>query len=369
MHRTVVTDRSHSTFVGLDGMRGVAALVVAAYHADVLLGFTPGSGYLAVDLFFVLSGFVLAHAYDSRFERGMTPLEFMRIRLIRLYPLYLLGLAAVTTAIVADYLIAKHVSWTLHGLLASLALSIGFLPTPPGIAPRESIYPLNTPAWSLAFELVINFAWALTWRHLSNRVLVVIILVAGVALVGVSLLSGSLDVGWTWESLLAGFPRVTCSFALGVLLLRLRRSGALNIQVHPALPVAAVFALLMFEPAEGLRPAYDLTCVAFFFPLLMLAGAQSPPRGKLAVIFGFTGGISYALYALHFPILEVVFAAFTKLTNGHVATVAPWAGMLSMASFLVVAWLADRYWDRPIRSRLTGQSRRPQQSDRSIPVQ
>ena len=349
-------------------MRGAAALVVAGYHADVLWGFKAGSGYLAVDLFFVLSGFVLAHAYDNRFERGMTPWEFMRIRLIRLYPLYLLGLAAVTIAILADYLIAKHVSWTPHGLLASLALSIGFLPTPPGIAPRESIYPLNTPAWSLAFELVINFAWALTWRRLSNRVLSWIVMVSGVTLLAVSTLFGSVDVGWTWESLLAGFPRVTFSFALGVLLLRLRRNGALKMKVHPFLPVAAVLVLLIIEPAAVLRPAYDLTCVVFFFPLLMLAGAQSPPQRKLAAVFGFTGAISYALYALHFPILEVVFAAFTKLTGGHVEQVAPWGGVLSMALFVIVAWLADRYWDRPIRGRLTGQSRRPQQTGRSIPA-
>jgi peptidoglycan/LPS O-acetylase OafA/YrhL len=350
-------------------MRGVAAIVVAMYHADVLWGFKAGSGYLAVDLFFVLSGFVLAHAYDSRFERGMTPGEFMRIRLIRLYPLYLLGLVAVTTAILADYVIAKHVSWTPRGLAGSLLLSIGFLPTPPGVAPRASIYPLNTPAWSLAFELVINLAWALTWRYLSNRVLTVIVIVAGVALLAVAGMFGSLDVGWTWQSLLAGFPRVTFSFLLGVLLLRLRRGGMLQmIQVPAILPVAAVLVLLIIQPATHLRAAYDLTCVFVLFPLLMIASAQSPPRARLALVFGFTGAISYALYALHFPILEVVFAAFTKLTHGHVETLAPWGGILSMTLFLVVAWLADQYWDRPIRNRLTAQSRRVQQGGRSIPV-
>ena len=350
-------------------MRGVAALIVAGYHADVLWGFKAGSGYLAVDLFFVLSGFVLAHAYDSRFERGMTAGEFMRIRLIRLYPLYLLGLVAVTTAILADYLVAKHVSWTPRGLAESLLLSFGFLPTPPGIAPRESIYPLNTPAWSLAFELVVNLAWALTWRHLSNRVLTVIVIVAGVALVAVSSAFGSLDVGWTWPSLLAGFPRVTFSFLLGVLLLRLRRGGALRmIHVPAIMPLAAILILLMIQPAAHLRPAYDLTCVVILFPLLMLASAQSPPQGRLALVFGFTGAISYALYALHFPILEVVFAAFTSLTHGHVEKVAPWGGILSMTLFLVVAWLADQYWDRPIRNRLTAQSRRVQQAGRSIPA-
>jgi len=349
-------------------MRGVAALIVAGYHADVLWGFKAGSGYLAVDLFFVLSGFVLAHAYDARFERGMTLLEFMRIRLIRLYPLYLLGLAAVTAAILADYVVAKHVSWTPRGLAESLALSLGFLPTPPGVAPRESIYPLNTPAWSLAFELVINFAWALTWRYLSNRVLTGIVVIAGLALLAVSSSFGSLDVGWTWPSFLAGFPRVTFSFALGVLLLRLRRGGFLQMHVHPVLPVAAVLVLLMIEPGVHLRAAYDLTCVVFLFPLLMLAGAQSPPQRRLARVFAFTGGISYALYVLHFPILEVVFAVFTTLTHGHVGKVAPWGGLLSMTLFLAIAWLADKYWDRPIRGRLTGQSRLSEQSRRSIPV-
>ena len=77
-------------YATLDGIRGIAAALVAMRHAGALFpGWDfPNSG-LAVDLFFVISGFVVASAYDRRLADGLTLGAFMRIRLIRLYPLYL----------------------------------------------------------------------------------------------------------------------------------------------------------------------------------------------------------------------------------------------------------------------------------------
>jgi peptidoglycan/LPS O-acetylase OafA/YrhL len=104
--------RRHS-FVILDALRGVAAAAVVTVHAPLFFHSvaTPGSvpdasghapmtgplfeAYLAVDFFFLLSGFVLAHAYGEKLNDGMTSCQFMRCRLIRLYPLYLLALVIV----------------------------------------------------------------------------------------------------------------------------------------------------------------------------------------------------------------------------------------------------------------------------------
>ena len=85
------------SFTTLDGLRGIAAIAVVARHAPFLWGEHGPTGalsesYLAVDFFFVLSGFVLAHAYGSRFQHGLSNAAFMRTRLLRLYPLYLLAL-------------------------------------------------------------------------------------------------------------------------------------------------------------------------------------------------------------------------------------------------------------------------------------
>jgi peptidoglycan/LPS O-acetylase OafA/YrhL len=92
-------------FPAMDGIRGIAAILVALFHFRATFlhydNNVIGDGYLAVDLFFVLSGFVLAHAYEHRFARGMTTFEFMRARVIRLYPLYFVGLAIASMAMFA----------------------------------------------------------------------------------------------------------------------------------------------------------------------------------------------------------------------------------------------------------------------------
>ncbi len=92
-------------FTVLDGLRGVAALCVVQTHTqDLLLGDTLPTAYLAVDLFFLLSGFVLAHAYEERLRQGMTLHRFMLARLVRLYPLYLAGIAIAVPLAVLDML-------------------------------------------------------------------------------------------------------------------------------------------------------------------------------------------------------------------------------------------------------------------------
>src|SRR6516225_9704176 len=80
----------------LDGLRGVAAILVIIYHLFEAYYPVPAHhpehhGYLAVDFFFLLSGFVVGYAYDDRWEKGMSVWDFFKIRLIRLHPLVLLG--------------------------------------------------------------------------------------------------------------------------------------------------------------------------------------------------------------------------------------------------------------------------------------
>jgi peptidoglycan/LPS O-acetylase OafA/YrhL len=333
-------------------LRGVAALVVAFYHCDAMTGLKPAGGYLAVDLFFVLSGFVLAYAYDARFEEGLSATEFMRVRVIRLYPLYLLGLLAVTLAILADYFTASHISWTPESLAKSFALSLGFQPTPPGVAPRDALYPLNTPAWSLAFELVVNLWFALTWSYLSKRALAAIASVAALLVLATSQIYGSLDAGSTWDTALGGFARVFFSFPVGVLLLRLYRDHGVRIRLGSTLPMLIVLTLLFLHPSAPLRPIYDAVCVVICFPLLVLAGADAQPH-RFTTLCTFLGAISYALYALHFPIFEMAFAAFTVATHGHVETVQPWGGLACIAIALGAAYLADAFYDRPVRKWLS----------------
>jgi peptidoglycan/LPS O-acetylase OafA/YrhL len=340
--------RSNHEFPGLDALRGAAALIVAMGHAVVLFGFRPGSNYLAVDLFFVLSGFVLAHAYDQKIARGMGTIDFMRIRLIRLYPIYCLGTLISTFAILIAFVGTKGTTWHLSNLAAAFPLAIAFLPTPPGLAPGEFIYPLDAPAWSLAFELVVNLAFVVVWRMLSIRRLILIVALSGIALIFSAYHYGDLAAGSGWRTLLGGFPRVFFSFPLGVLMLRCYREGKLRLQGSPLVPLAIMLAVLIFEPSARFRPAYDLVCVIVVFPLVVAAGATVKPL-RFGAPFAVLGALSYGLYALHFPLLKMTINVLTKLTHGNLASCQPWAGLVFISIALTAAYVADIWIDTPLR--------------------
>src|SRR4051812_23930437 len=86
----------HSRFLTLDALRGVAALIVFIRHSGPQFGLSAveySASHMAVDLFFVLSGFVLANAYESKLVDGTLGVSrFMLLRYIRLFPLYLLAM-------------------------------------------------------------------------------------------------------------------------------------------------------------------------------------------------------------------------------------------------------------------------------------
>ncbi|MFL5286868.1 MAG: acyltransferase family protein [Rhodopila sp.] len=136
---------------GLDGLRGIAALVVVFLHGTLFVGnirYRPDAACLAVDFFFMLSGFVIAHAYDERLAHGMTWRQFMAVRIIRLYPMLLLG-----TAMGAVLFIAAHLARHEAGVMATLLMAAGsFMLLPVGLAAGTVAYPVNIAAWSLFFE-------------------------------------------------------------------------------------------------------------------------------------------------------------------------------------------------------------------------
>jgi peptidoglycan/LPS O-acetylase OafA/YrhL len=349
------TETPHS-FLALDGIRGAAALVIVFWHAEPLFGFHPQSGYLAVDLFFALSGFVLAHAYDRKFESGMGAAEFMRVRLIRLYPLYFLAFVVMMGAILGSLALGQHLKWTPEMLTVSGLLSLGFLPTPDGMGANDWIYPLNGPAWSLAYEIFINLVFVLTWRFLSTRVLVCTLVAAGVALIGTAAAYGSLDVGSKWITVYGALPRVFFSFPLGVLLLRLHRRRPIQAPAGSILPILTVLAMLVVAPPAALRPVYDVACVVAVFPLVILFAARSHPR-KLAPAYGFLGLISYAVYVLHVPILTITQRLLARVAHGNLEAGWPWVGIGFVVTAVGAAYLADVAYDRPARKWLTGKTR------------
>ena len=162
----------------LDGLRGIAALIVMFRHTGYFWGgWTIPQSYLAVDLFFVLSGVVVANAYEARLRAGLAPARFALLRLIRLYPLYLLGSLIGLVPVVAALLglAPSSLASPLPLVLLAAALLLPLVSDP-------NLFPLNTPAWSLFFEMLANLAYAAMLRHLHCALLAALLLASALGL-------------------------------------------------------------------------------------------------------------------------------------------------------------------------------------------
>ncbi len=337
-------------FYTIDGLRGIAALLVVCRHIVPLhaghLNFQ--SSYLAVELFFLFSGFVIAHAYDKRFEAGLGFWEFAKVRFIRLWPLYILGFAIAVLTIPAARM-AGLKTWPLDP--AVVIPGIFMLPIMVKFA-GGLLYPFNNPSWTLFFELVGNFAYALGFKGLSNRRLAVVVLVSAGCLAWTAFYFHSLDVGYNRSHFAGGFGRVFFSFFAGVAVYRFQALRPCPVRVSPWILMAVVVYLLTTTIPRGLdRELYDTVCALVIFPVFAyLATAVEPKSPRVQKAFVLGGGASYALYLIHAPLGGVLNQFFT-LYGRPKGSIALAVTFIACAS--VISWLAERYYDRPMRKWLT----------------
>lgn len=282
-----------SRIPGLDALRGLAALLVLAYHARglALPREVLSHGYLAVDLFFVISGLVLARAYDSGLAAGEGG-TFLLKRFKRLYPIALLGLV-----LGAAIWLANGKDLVSTGLL--FALGMLFIP----FVGARDVFPLNGPQWSLLWELVANLLYAVVAPWLTMRRLVLLVVGGGFIHGMLVLVYGTGSLGPYGPNWWAAAPRVIYGFFAGVLLARLAGAGRLTVPSAPILAILAAVALVLSSPIqENGRAAFDLVASLVVFPLLVASAARSSV-GPLRPLLDGLAGISYALYALHIPIV------------------------------------------------------------------
>lgn len=254
----------------LDGLRGVAALMVIWYHIFEGYAFAGGGmietfnhGYLAVDFFFILSGFVIGYAYDDRWGKSLTMKNFFQRRLIRLHPMVVMGavLGAVT------FCIQGSMQWDgTHVLLSMVMLSllctIFFIPAMPGVGyevrGNGEIFPLNGPCWSLFFEYIGNILYALFIRRLSNKALAVLTGLLGIALALFAIFNvsgyGNMGVGWTLDviNFTGGLLRMLFPFSMGMLLSR----NFKPIKLRGAFWICSIMLIALFSVPylEGTEP-------------------------------------------------------------------------------------------------------------------
>ena len=228
----------------LDGLRGVAALLVVWYHVFEGYAFAGGTliesinhGYLAVDFFFILSGFVIGYAYDDRWGRSLTMKNFFKRRLIRLHPMVIMG----AVLGVVTFCIQGSVQWDGTHVATSMTMlallcAMFFIPAYPGagyeVRGNGEMFPLNGPSWSLFFEYIGNLLYALFIHRLSNKMLTVFVVLLGAALACFAIFDvsgyGNMGVGWTLDAVnfLGGLLRMLFPFSLGMLVLDMRGRAA-----------------------------------------------------------------------------------------------------------------------------------------------
>ncbi|HEX9447891.1 MAG TPA: acyltransferase, partial [Dongiaceae bacterium] len=210
-------------FLYLDLIRGIAALSVLIYHLEESIQdrhFFSGS-FLAVDLFFLMSGFVLTRAYEARLRSGaMSFKRFVGVRLLRLYPLYFTAIA-----IGIGYYVFKIAFVPVEpGLMSDLAKAVPaallVLPSPAATHAFQGAYPFAASAWSLSLELWFNLIYGVLIFRLSTRSIGVIAALAGCLTIFFALREGSFDMGWGWSTMYGGIARFWFSFSLGILIYR-----------------------------------------------------------------------------------------------------------------------------------------------------
>lgn len=362
----VSSGKSH--YVVLDGLRGVASLLVVLFH--LFEAYAQGNpekqiinhGYLAVDFFFLLSGFVVAYAYDDRWGQ-MSQWDFYKRRLIRLQPMIIMG--SIIGAILfwfQDFSIFPKIQAATAWQVALVAL-VGFtmipLPKSADIRGWDEMYPVNGPAWSLFYEYVANILYAAGLRKLSNKALGALVAVAGLAVVYLTVIQGRghLIGGWALDAtnIQIGLTRVMFPFFAGVLLMRLgKRIDVGRPFIVCSLLLIAALSLPRFGGTEQpwLNGLYESLCVIVLFPIIVAMGASRKTVGGASLkVARFFGDMSYPLYITHYPLIYIYTG--WVVDNEVPAEQGALVGAAVFVATLAIAYASLKLYDLPVRRMLS----------------
>jgi peptidoglycan/LPS O-acetylase OafA/YrhL len=342
---------SNHKYLTLDALRGVAALLVIAFHArayGLLPDHVADRAYLAVDFFFCLSGYVIAYAYEDKLRTDLTTSSFLRRRLARFYPLYLAGLGLGIAKALAQVASGDTNALSLSKISVALGAGLFFLPVV-GLGPVWQLYPVNPPAWSLLWELIVNAAYASLVRRGGIRLLNGVLVLAAISLIGAAYHHGSLDGGSMVSDWWLAVPRVVFSFTMGVIIFGHHKGDGMRTAQFPFLSIGLLAALglsLVIPVRAQWSVLYDLLFVMVVSPSLISYASAIEPSMTARTPFRFLGAISFPAYTLHYPLIGP-FATLARKVPELPASVFGFALMLTI---LVLAWAASRL-DAVVRSR------------------
>lgn len=376
---------SRMRFEILDGLRGVAALMVVFFHCFESYC-PPGGqqfinhGYLAVDFFFLLSGFVTGYAYDDRWSR-MTVRDFFKRRLVRLHPMVIAG-----TVIGACFFFYGGVAYPgimdIPSWKIALCIIMGMLliPCAPCLDIRGwgDFFPLNCTSWTLVYEYIANILYALVFRHLPKVALAILCLCSSFCILDITLgwdVFGvfpdgshySLFAGWylTPYDLYTGFSRLMYPFLCGLLISRIlrERASSENPSGSPLrikngfLWTSILLIAILITPCAGghdglANGIFQAMAVLILFPLIVLAGAGSTVTEKGARICKWLGELSYPLFIVHYTLMYMQYSfprAYPDAPLWIHASAS--AGVVVMS--VILARCLYKCYDIPVRKWLT----------------
>lgn len=351
----------------LDGLRGVAAVLVVLFH--VFEVHSQGNhakqfinhGYLAVDFFFLLSGFVLGYAYDDRWGR-MTLKDFFKRRIIRLQPMIIIG--SIIGALLFYFQDSPGLGWggihevSIWKVLLVTAIGFTLIPVGKGLDIRgwNEMHPLNGPAWSLFFEYIANIIYALVLRRVSKFTLILLVFIAASITIQYAFTNPNGDIigGWSIDDLTQlriGFTRLAFPFLAGLLLARI---GKFRYTKNVFLSASILLVVFLSIPHLGgdnniWNRLFECFCLIILFPFVIWLGAGGKIQGKKSSrACKFLGDISYPIYITHFPIVYVYMA---WVTNNELTLEQSWSyALLAVVSAITVAYISMKFYDLPIRN-------------------
>lgn len=338
----------HSRYAYLDGIRGIAAILVLTRHTEAFWNFSFYRSYLAVDLFFILSGFVIANAYDKKLNSNEISIKkFVFTRIIRIYPVYFLSTIICSLILLKITLSGSTTNYSsISNTLFIIAFSFFIIPS---IAQNSTaLFPINGPYWSLFYELIANFLYATIRKKLNTKILVIGIVLFLVSLCIGAAINRNLNIGFTWGtvSIVLGFSRAMFGILLGLLLHR-HINFLSNFVQNKTLPVISILSILIVltsQSAGQYDPIIDIFTVTAIFPLCIIMASQEASK-KTKNISLTLGSASYPIYVLHEPTGEF----FSYLMKNLIVKYAPYSGILLVCFLIAISLLVEKYYDIPIR--------------------
>ena len=344
----------------LDGLRGVAALMVVIFHLFETYSKGPAyqivnHGYLAVDFFFVLSGFVVGYAYDDRWDR-MSTWGFFKRRLTRLHPMVIAG-TLVGAALFFFSGPAFPKTLQVEGWKFALCLLMGLFVIPCGngldIRGWGELNSFNGPQWTLTLEYIGNILYAFIFRHLPKAALAILCVVCAFFTLDLTMgwnVFGLLEAphynvigGWSLEpaQIYIAFTRLLYPFLCGLLISRI-------------LPAHRTESNPSGSPIH-LKGGFWWCSLVIIVLLAMpcIGGKQGVPDGLYQALTStafcrWLGGISYPIYITHYPLIYMQMGWVASNPDAplwkHIAVA---VGVLFIA--IILAWGLQKAYDEPVR--------------------